>query len=851
MKNELWISENQLKNDVYASFDKERYDIQKKVARKKKEIEDGGFEDQSAFMLHGELGRLIDEQKEKETVISHLYSKPYFAHIKMLHNGSEEEDYLLSDCDKLETYRQIGPLQYLVPFKQDTNRPFLSTLFHCYQARDGKEIHDKTGDISKPVLICDDEILNGELLEAILLYSAEGKLSLEAVDELLSLKLQENRNNPALRNIIATLQRSQFDIIQENLDSDFVVQGCAGSGKSQILLHRLFYLRDTLSSDNWSHVLLITPSALFRNYSADLVRRYGLSNIKNRSVTELYKTLLEAYDNNFKNRQYVFKLTEEYLPDEYLHDIYSEETIERLDREIDYAIKKHISNACDLVNAEKTVAVNATRIQSLLTQIQMKIDMLSAESKSDYSSLEESTLSEQLDGIRQLIDECEHQYDQNQNLLRAKKKQKATFESLLSAEEEAKEERSTWNLQRLNRISLIEQELEAIETTDRNSMDAGLPARYVRQLSLAKDIEAGETYQRDEEYAGFLDLYCEDAKNELLKFTENISAVKFSRMLDQDIASLEQDVQISQENLSELTTTADRIASKMLEISKGKSRTAEERKAFKSQLQSTRYYLQRLESAVFESEVWNALAPLKKKYNIKTVEVEETDSGNRRSRILYKSDLLFYLKIYERIHSTKGLPQFSLLCIDEGQDLHKADYDLLRRMFPNACFNVFGDVAQELHEDCGVHNWKEDTGSDKIYELNKNYRNAAAIADFCNTKFGSTMECLGFIHEENIPEVIEEENKLRDAAQRKGTVIIVKNREEYNDFCKTIGCDESAFEFIDTSASETKTTKTKCYTIYSAKGLEFSQVLVFAKGMTNNQKLVACTRAMEKLVYYE
>ena len=39
--------------------------------------------------------------------------------------------------------------------------------------------------------------------------------------------------------------------------------------------------------------------------------------------------------------------------------------------------------------------------------------------------------------------------------------------------------------------------------------------------------------------------------------------------------------------------------------------------------------------------------------------------------------------------------------------------------------------------------------------------------------------------------------------------------------------------------------------IYAAKGLEFSKVLVFAEGMTKNQRIVACTRAMDELFYFE
>lgn len=73
----------------------------------------------------------------------------------------------------------------------------------------------------------------------------------------------------------------------------------------------------------------------------------------------------------------------------------------------------------------------------------------------------------------------------------------------------------------------------------------------------------------------------------------------------------------------------------------------------------------------------------------------------------------------------------------------------------------------------------------------------------------------------------------------------------FEKFCKDIEVPGAAFEFVDTNSAIVKTEKIKCYTIYAAKGLEFSKVIVYSREMTENQKVVACTRAMEKLYYYE
>ena len=61
----------------------------------------------------------------------------------------------------------------------------------------------------------------------------------------------------------------------------------------------------------------------------------------------------------------------------------------------------------------------------------------------------------------------------------------------------------------------------------------------------------------------------------------------------------------------------------------------------------------------------------------------------------------------------------------------------------------------------------------------------------------------------------------------------------------------SDFEYLDTKAEAPGGRKIPCYSIFAAKGLEFQKVVVFPLNMTVNQKVVACTRAMEELYYYE
>jgi DNA helicase-2/ATP-dependent DNA helicase PcrA len=148
------------------------------------------------------------------------------------------------------------------------------------------------------------------------------------------------------------------------------------------------------------------------------------------------------------------------------------------------------------------------------------------------------------------------------------------------------------------------------------------------------------------------------------------------------------------------------------------------------------------------------------------------------------------------------LSDCKFLCIDEGQDLHAVDYALLKSLFPKAVFNVFGDVNQVLHTECGVQNWEVETGINQRYDLTRNYRNTPAIVEFCNQKFGAEMGYIGKVNNENNPITIESANEIKRVVNsNKKLVIIVKNRQEFNNLCNDVIKGEDFLEYLDTNAN--------------------------------------------------
>ena len=63
------------------------------------------------------------------------------------------------------------------------------------------------------------------------------------MDEFLIKILLDKKDSNKLTDIIYTIQGNQNRIIRANSMESFIVQGCAVSGKTMILLHRLSYLK--------------------------------------------------------------------------------------------------------------------------------------------------------------------------------------------------------------------------------------------------------------------------------------------------------------------------------------------------------------------------------------------------------------------------------------------------------------------------------------------------------------------------------------------------------------------------------------------------------------------------------
>ena len=123
-----------------------------------------------------------------------------------------------------------------------------------------------------------------EATNEIIINSEEGS---GLVDEFLKINLEESRGKK-LKEVVATIQKEQNDIIRWPKNLPIIVQGSAGSGKTTVALHRLAYLlyryRESMDGKD---ILVLAPNKLFLDYISDILPTLGTSDVKQTTFQEL------------------------------------------------------------------------------------------------------------------------------------------------------------------------------------------------------------------------------------------------------------------------------------------------------------------------------------------------------------------------------------------------------------------------------------------------------------------------------------------------------------------------------------------------------------------------------------
>jgi DNA helicase IV len=215
-------------------------------------------------------------QKNVDTLTT-LRPSPYFGRVDIREDGYEDRLYigLASVQDKVGDY-----LVY------DWRAP-ISGIYY----------NGTLGPVSYPTPVGEQQ---AELLKKRQFTIADAKIvnmfdTNETVgDEMLQYALGQ-QNDVAMRNIVATIQQEQNQIIRDTTSDLLVVQGVAGSGKTSAILQRIAYLlfhaREELTSDQ---IVLFSPNRLFSSYIADVLPSLGERNMRQVTLAEFFAARLQG-----------------------------------------------------------------------------------------------------------------------------------------------------------------------------------------------------------------------------------------------------------------------------------------------------------------------------------------------------------------------------------------------------------------------------------------------------------------------------------------------------------------------------------------------------------------------------
>ncbi len=115
--------------------------------------------------------------------------------------------------------------------------------------------------------------------------------ALSPVSRIMIEEIERPRSGP-MRDIVATIQPDQDDIVRADADQTVCVQGAPGTGKTAVGLHRVAYLlyayRERMSRGG---VLVIGPNRAFLSYIRNVLPALGELDVTQLSVTDLLATV--------------------------------------------------------------------------------------------------------------------------------------------------------------------------------------------------------------------------------------------------------------------------------------------------------------------------------------------------------------------------------------------------------------------------------------------------------------------------------------------------------------------------------------------------------------------------------
>ena len=704
----------------------------------------------------------IDAENEKMQAYRPFFDEPYFARMDLIDNIEGYNSYYIGKKGDI----RLEILDWRTPVARRYYQKSCSSFtFNEYEYKTilRRAIRAKSGkilDFKNEYLSLKDHLSAEEIAD---------RDEENVLDPFLREIIKNRKQETAVKDIIETIQEKQYEIITCPDDANFVLQGCAGSGKTMVMLHRLSYLMYNNEDIKPRDVLILTPSNSFNAFIDELAAILELERVKTMTVQDYFLQVL-------KNEKIFIadKIDEtQKESEEYLSYLYSEKFVADVQKKLD----KVFDNLYGLFTGDECSDFIAEIVRQCKNAITAYEGIKNASVRVRRAVLGE--IRERKEGglyytkpFRELMNCILDIYD--------------FFDGTLKSER-AKEPEYFYR----QMLSFYKSAAFAVRFCDRVMEEA-------------------------EESLDTLQVIIEKELNDLKRFKQKIGGVDVYLYADR--------IARRKEILQEI----ERVRERVRIIGDGNVAFAE----FYGYLRGEKTF-----SAIGTGE--NFVDIIRYFYR-ETVKKYKVKYG-MTSKNMYKSDAYALCVICAGI-SNRLSPVYSYVFVDEGQDVSACEYALIRKINEKSAFNVFGDVAQNITPWRGVQNWESVFPDFSQYVLHQNYRNTNQVVDFVSKRLGLNMQSIGY----DGPEVLKIKQKaingfFKDKKGLKGLICSEKTKAEYL---------KKSYNDLGVKGKVSRS-KINIMTVYESKGLEFSSVVVVEDGMSDSEKYIAYTRALNDLAIIE
>ena len=729
--------------------------IQARIRAAKEEIaeirsrEKYGAEDYRALQ---EKNAFIAAETAKLMSYKPFFSEPYFARMDVVDEKEGYNSYYIGRRGdvNLEIVDWRAPLAVRYYQKSRVNftigdYEYRTVLRRALSVKNGKVLEFRNEYLSVRDVLSPEEIAGRD--EEILF------------DPYLRSIIQSRKEDVQIRDIIRTIQEKQFEIVAKPERESFVLQGCAGSGKTMILLHRLSYLMYNNETLRPRDVLVITPSVSFNAFIDELSQVLELQKVKTTTLRDYFFRTLMAEGLDLKAH-----LSGEREGEDYLAYVYSP----RFNADAEGQVRKMYEAVYGLFAGRECREV-AEELLVRCTALQKQ-----------YVRIKNASVRVRRAVLGELKENKEGGFYFTK-----------PFRALMSA-----------YVQVEDFLTFVLKE------------EARTPDYFFRQF-----VE----FYRCAHFAAA------NAEKIFAAAEEDVGSLL--AVIEREIADLRR--YRLKKGAEEVYTYADRIARReALQEEAAQIRALIAEMGSGSALFGDFFAVVKLTKYCQELGKCRDAADIARWLYRETVKKYKVKYGMKG---VYPSD--GYAVAFVLAAAGRALtPRYGLVFVDEGQDISAGEYALLKRIHADAAFNVFGDLKQNITPWRGVKDWSEVAST--VYTLDQNYRNTNEIVAFVAGVLDAKMRPIGLAGE---AVAFLPMRRLGAFFRGKQGLKAVIAKEEYLPlFAKRGFC-------ILKEDGKLSKSKVNVMSVFESKGLEFSAVAVYDRGMTENEKYIAYTRALSEL----